>query len=202
MPVHMDPVDILLHPQASLSLSLSHTHTHTHTHTDYTGPFLKDFIYLLEEEGGREGEKHQCVVASCPPPTGDLTWPTTQSCVLTGNWTGDPLVCRPALSPLSQTSQSTLVLFYLPSDPCLVHALLCSISQRGWPPACQWAWKQILQLRMTASPADSSTTASWENLSHNHPGKPLPDSWPSETDLCSQLVSGLAQRWEAHAGDW
>ena len=37
--------------------------------------FLKIlFIYFLERgrEGEREGEKHQCVVASCLPPTGDL----------------------------------------------------------------------------------------------------------------------------------
>ena len=38
--------------------------------------FFKDFIYLFleEEKGGREGEKHQCVVASHAPPTGDLAW--------------------------------------------------------------------------------------------------------------------------------
>ena len=38
--------------------------------------FLKDFIYLFLDRGvrerKREGEKHQCVVASCAPPTGDL----------------------------------------------------------------------------------------------------------------------------------
>ena len=38
--------------------------------------FFKDFIYLFLERGGRkgerEGEKHQCVVASCMSPTGDL----------------------------------------------------------------------------------------------------------------------------------
>ena len=37
--------------------------------------FLKDFTYLFLEkgrEGERKGEKHQCVVASHPPPTGDL----------------------------------------------------------------------------------------------------------------------------------
>ena len=35
--------------------------------------FKKDFIYLLRErKGRREGEKHQCVVASRVPPTGDL----------------------------------------------------------------------------------------------------------------------------------
>ena len=34
------------------------------------------FIYILERGEGRKGEreeeKHQCVVASCAPPTGDL----------------------------------------------------------------------------------------------------------------------------------
>ena len=37
--------------------------------------FFKDLIYLFLERGeGREkeGEKHQCVVASCTPPTRDL----------------------------------------------------------------------------------------------------------------------------------
>ena len=37
--------------------------------------FLKDVIYLFLERGEgkeREGEKHQCVVASCVPPTRDL----------------------------------------------------------------------------------------------------------------------------------
>ena len=35
---------------------------------------FKDSIYLFLEgrEGEREGEKHQCVVASHTPPTGDL----------------------------------------------------------------------------------------------------------------------------------
>ena len=33
------------------------------------------------------------------------TWPTTQACALTGNITSDPLVHRPALNPLSHTSQ-------------------------------------------------------------------------------------------------
>ena len=37
--------------------------------------FFKDFIYLFLERGRKgetEGEKHQCVVASQVPPTGDL----------------------------------------------------------------------------------------------------------------------------------
>ena len=52
-----------------------------------------------------EGEKHGCVFASCAPPTGDLTWPASQACALTGNETSHPLVLRPALNPLSHTSQ-------------------------------------------------------------------------------------------------
>ena len=43
----------------------------------------------------------------CLPLTHPLleTWPATQACALTGNQTGNPLVHRPALSPLSHTSQ-------------------------------------------------------------------------------------------------
>ena len=38
--------------------------------------FFKDFIYLFlkgGKEGKREGEKHQCVIASCVPTTGHLS---------------------------------------------------------------------------------------------------------------------------------
>ena len=35
------------------------------------------------------------------------TWPATQACALTGNQTGDPLLCRPVLSPLSYASQAS-----------------------------------------------------------------------------------------------
>ena len=40
------------------------------------------------------------------------TWPTTQACALTGNQTCDPMVCRPALNPLSHTSQGSFCLAY------------------------------------------------------------------------------------------
>ena len=75
--------------------------------------FILNFTYLfLETKEGRkrEGEKHQCVVASrVPPPLG--TWPATQACALTGNQTGDTLVHRPAPNPLSHTSQGYLLSF-------------------------------------------------------------------------------------------
>ena len=68
--------------------------------------FVFFFLILFTErgrEGEKEGEKHECVVASCTPLLG--TWPATQVCALTGNRTGDPLVHRPVLIPLSHTSQ-------------------------------------------------------------------------------------------------
>ena len=53
-------------------------------------------------------EKHRCVRdtwISCLSHTPDRTWPTTQACALTGNWTSNLLVYRPALNPLRHTSQ-------------------------------------------------------------------------------------------------
>ena len=68
--------------------------------------FLSKILFIFRErgrEGEGERERHQCVVAFRAPPTGDL--PATQACVLTGNQTGNPLVHRLALSPLSHNSQ-------------------------------------------------------------------------------------------------
>ena len=53
--------------------------------------FFKRFYLLILErgrEGERKGEKYHCAIAFCAPPTGDLTWPTTQECALTGNQMG------------------------------------------------------------------------------------------------------------------
>ena len=49
------------------------------------------------------------MVASHTPQLG--SWPETQACALTGNQTGNPLVCRPALNPLSYTSQAKIISF-------------------------------------------------------------------------------------------
>ena len=66
--------------------------------------FLKrDFIYLLlerEKEEERERNINVWLPLTCPLLG---TWPTTQACALTGNWTSDPLVHRPVLNPLSHT---------------------------------------------------------------------------------------------------
>ena len=68
--------------------------------------FFKAFIYLFFRERGREGERERNInvwLALVRPQLG--TWPTPQACALTGNQTGNPLVHRPTLNPLSYTSQ-------------------------------------------------------------------------------------------------
>ena len=67
------------------------------------------FIYFLEREEGRRGERERNISVWLPLVHLLLgTWPATQACVLTGNRTGDPLVHRPMLNPLSYTSQGTI----------------------------------------------------------------------------------------------
>ena len=53
------------------------------------------------------------------PPVG--TWPTTQACGLTGNRTSDPLFHRPALNPLSYTSQDYMS-FLMPVPDCFSYS--------------------------------------------------------------------------------
>ena len=84
--------------------------------------FLRYHLFIFRErgrEGEREGERRHCVVAFHIVVAARLehpllgTWPTTQACALTRNPTNNPLVCRLALSPLSDTSQgwASFILF-------------------------------------------------------------------------------------------
>ena len=70
--------------------------------------FLNDvFIYLFLERGeGREKERERNINVWLPLTHSLLgTWPATQACALTGNWTGDPLVRRLVFNLLSHTNQ-------------------------------------------------------------------------------------------------
>ena len=74
--------------------------------------FFKKRFYLFifrEGKGRREGEKHQCVVASCAPPTGDLACNPGMCPDWESNWW--PFGSRPALNPLSHTSQGYPTVF-------------------------------------------------------------------------------------------
>ena len=68
------------------------------------------FIYFQREgKGSRKRGKHQCVVAFHAPPTGDLACNPG----MCPDWESncDPLVHRPALNPLSYTSQGRCYIF-------------------------------------------------------------------------------------------
>ena len=75
--------------------------------------FKKQFYLFISRREGRKKERERNInvwlPCACPLPG---TWPTTQACALTGNRTGNPLLCRPALSPLSLTSQGNLLFFF------------------------------------------------------------------------------------------
>ena len=79
--------------------------------------FFKVFIYLFLGRGkGREKERERNIHVWLPLTCPFLgTWPATQACALTGNSTGDPLVCRLVLKPLSYTSQGSKTLLYISS---------------------------------------------------------------------------------------
>ena len=70
--------------------------------------FIKRFYLFLDRGEGREEERKRSINMwlrlTCPLLG---TWPATQACALTGNWTGDLLVCRLALNQLSHTSQGS-----------------------------------------------------------------------------------------------
>ena len=82
------------------------------SHT-FTLLFFKDYLFILDRGEGREKERERNINVWLPhmPPTGDLTWPATQAHALTGNRTGNPLVHRLVLNPLSHTSQGTFTFY-------------------------------------------------------------------------------------------
>ena len=64
---------------------------------------------------GKEKERERNINVQLPLAGLSLeTQPATQACALTGNRTSNPLVCRPALNPLSHTSRGSLQLALVP----------------------------------------------------------------------------------------
>ena len=86
--------------------------------------FFRFYLFIFRESG-REREMERNINVWLPvahPLLG--TWPATQACALTGNWTSDPLVCRPALNPRSHISQDIRENFKSISGPVWVGKLV------------------------------------------------------------------------------
>ena len=79
------------------------------------------FIYLFLERGGERERNINVWLPLVCPLLGDLAFNATQTWARTGNRTSDPLVCRPALNPLSYTSQAQLYLFKKSKIHFLLH---------------------------------------------------------------------------------
>ena len=81
----------------------------------FIGTFKKIYLFIFRErgrEGGREGEQHQCVVASYVgpwEPTGDLTHNQTSALDWESNW--QPFDSQAGTQTLSHMNQGLLVLF-------------------------------------------------------------------------------------------
>ena len=73
--------------------------------------FIRFYLFIFREgKGGKKRERNINVWLPLERPLLG-TWPTTQTCALTGNPTSDSLVCRPALNPLSHISQGSYQFF-------------------------------------------------------------------------------------------
>ena len=91
-------------PPTSLEECFFFNSLHTIWFSGSSGCFLFLFIYFYREGKGRRIVREtQCVVASCMPPTGILAY---NPGMCPKYRISNPLVHRPALSPLSHTSQS------------------------------------------------------------------------------------------------
>ena len=92
--------------RSSFTLFMSHAYQQTF--------FLRLYLFIFRERGRREVKRERNINVWLPLMCLLLgTWPATQACALTGNWTRDPLVCWQALSPLSHSSQGPIDLIWL-----------------------------------------------------------------------------------------
>ena len=81
--------------------------------------FFLRIVFIFRREG-KEKERERNINVWLPlafPLLG--TWPTKQACAPTGNWTRNPLLCRPAVNPLNHTSQGINgVIFFVYLSDC------------------------------------------------------------------------------------
>ena len=96
------------------------------------GFFLRFYLFVFRERG-REGERERNINVWLPltrPLLGPQ--PAFQPCALTGNQAGNPLIYRPALNPLSHTSQGKCSYTgEWKSDLCCIHTMEHQAAMKG-----------------------------------------------------------------------
>ena len=76
--------------------------------------FFLSFYFFLDSGEGREKERERNLNVWLPLTCTPLgTWPTTQACALTGNWTGDLLACSPCSIHWATPARARIIMFYL-----------------------------------------------------------------------------------------
>ena len=98
--------------------------------------FFKYFIYLFSERE-REGEKHQCVVASHAPPTGDLACNPG----MCPEWEANQRPFGSQATPQSHTSQGTIYFQMLQQRHVYAYMYINTERQRWRPYAQMWQLK-------------------------------------------------------------
>ena len=102
-------------PQNGTLLPQIHPVTYSFIHS-----FIHSFLFIGER---REREKNITVwLPFAHPLLG--TWPTTQVCALTGNWTSNPLVQMLAFNPLSHTSWVSYFFITHPQSLRVMHLII------------------------------------------------------------------------------
>ena len=117
-------------------LSISNCCLHFGAHTSRCFFFFKYFIYLFLYRGeGRDKERERNINVWLPlmwPPLG--TWPATQACALTGNWTSGSLVHSPHSIHWATPARARCFLMYYINviydyfftyTACLYYTFLC-----------------------------------------------------------------------------
>ena len=76
-------------------------------------------MLFIFREGERREKKREININVWLAPVSSIpgTWPAIQACALTGNRTGNPLVRRLVLNPLSHTSQGCFVQYTYENRP-------------------------------------------------------------------------------------
>ena len=160
-------------------------------------------------EGEREGEKHQHVRETSALASLQWgTWPASQACALTGNRTGDVLVCRLVLNPLGHTSQVNYYYYYYyhhhhhHHHP---HPRICLLTLERGDGACRLpASPPMVDVRILPAglPAIANKEAAFDDAVEERVINEEYKIWKKNTPFLYDLVMTHALEWPSLTAQW